>query len=154
MASPRRSNCRLVSRTMTCNVTSVSRARFGTYSDVQRKHAGVTERVRRLPTVPRPKMSVCILGDQFHCDAAKAAGLDSMSVDDLKKLNKDKKLIKTLGRLSLCFQKRSAILMLSECSQEVRCFPRLGNLDQADSSSLGSWSLQGRQIPHAHHARG
>jgi len=43
-------------------------------------------------------MKVCILGDAFHVDAAKNAGLDAMSVDDLKKLNKNKKLVKQLGK--------------------------------------------------------
>jgi large subunit ribosomal protein L10Ae len=43
-------------------------------------------------------MKVCILGDQHDIDRAKHAGIDSMSVDDLKKLNKNKKLIKKLAR--------------------------------------------------------
>ncbi|RUS21098.1 60S ribosomal protein L1-B [Endogone sp. FLAS-F59071] len=57
----------------------------------------------KLPNIPRPKMTVCILGDAFHCDQAKAAGLEYMSVDDLKKLNKNKKLIKKLGTFSFDF---------------------------------------------------
>ncbi|MCJ1444660.1 MAG: 60S ribosomal protein L10a [Stictis urceolatum] len=52
----------------------------------------------RLPTVPRPGMSVCILGDQHDIDRAKHLGIDAMSTDDLKKLNKNKKLIKKLAR--------------------------------------------------------
>lgn len=52
----------------------------------------------KLPTVPRPNMSVCILGDQHDIDRAKHGGVDSMSADDLKKLNKNKKLIKKLAR--------------------------------------------------------
>ena len=43
-------------------------------------------------------MSVCILGDQQHCDEAAANGLPFMSADDLKKLNKQKKLVKNLGK--------------------------------------------------------
>jgi large subunit ribosomal protein L10Ae len=43
-------------------------------------------------------MKVCILGDQHDIDRAKHGGVDSMSVDDLKKLNKNKKLIKKLAR--------------------------------------------------------
>jgi ribosomal protein L1 len=39
-----------------------------------------------------------ILGDQHDLDRAKHHGLDAMSVDDLKKLNKNKKLIKKLAR--------------------------------------------------------
>lgn len=47
--------------------------------------------------VPKPKMKVCILGDQVHCDQAKANDLPCMDADALKKLNKDKKLVKKLG---------------------------------------------------------
>ncbi|KAJ8612995.1 hypothetical protein MRB53_037203 [Persea americana] len=52
----------------------------------------------RLPQVPRPNMSICILGDQHDIDRAKHGGVDAMSADDLKKLNKNKKLIKKLAR--------------------------------------------------------
>lgn len=43
-------------------------------------------------------MSICILGDQHDIDRAKHGGVDAMSSDDLKKLNKNKKLIKKLAR--------------------------------------------------------
>jgi len=43
-------------------------------------------------------MSICILGDQHDIDRAKHGGVDAMSADDLKKLNKNKKLIKKLAR--------------------------------------------------------
>merc|ERR1712066_399152 len=48
----------------------------------------------KLKHVPRQKYKVCLLGDQQHCDQAKALGMDCMSADDLKKLNKDKKKVK------------------------------------------------------------
>lgn len=51
----------------------------------------------RLRTLPRPKFSVCVLGDQQHCDEAKAADLPHMDIEALKKLNKNKKLVKKLG---------------------------------------------------------
>jgi len=38
------------------------------------------------------------LGDQQHCDEAKSLGMDCMSADDLKKLNKDKKKVKKLAK--------------------------------------------------------
>ena len=47
-------------------------------------------------------MKVCVLGDQMHLDIAKDLGLPCMSADDLKKLNKDKKLVKKLGKFKLC----------------------------------------------------
>lgn len=53
--------------------------------------------IHRLKTLPRPKFSVCVLGDQQHCDEAKAAELPHMDIEALKKLNKNKKLVKKLG---------------------------------------------------------
>lgn len=52
----------------------------------------------RLPHIPKPRMKVCVLGDEVHIDQAKAAGIDFRSVDDLKKMNKDKKLVKKLAK--------------------------------------------------------
>merc|ERR1712218_233891 len=52
----------------------------------------------KLRYIPRPKFSVCIFGDQQHCDEAKAKGIPYMSAEDLKKLNKDKKKVKKLAK--------------------------------------------------------
>jgi len=52
----------------------------------------------KLKYVPRPKFKVCVLGDQQHIDEAKAKGIPCMSADDLKKLNKNKKLVKKLAK--------------------------------------------------------
>ena len=52
----------------------------------------------KLRTIPKPKMKVCILGDQQHCDEAKSNSIESMDVDALKKLNKNKKLVKKLAK--------------------------------------------------------
>merc|ERR1711885_129463 len=51
----------------------------------------------KLKHVPRRKYKVCLLGDQAHIDEAKSLGMDAMSADDLKKLNKDKKKVKRLA---------------------------------------------------------
>lgn len=51
----------------------------------------------KLPYIPRPKMKVCVLGDVKHCEQAQSIGVDARSVEDLKKLNKNKKLVKKLG---------------------------------------------------------
>ena len=40
------------------------------------------------------------MGDHKHCEEAKSLGIDAMTVEDLKKLNKNKKLVKKLGALS------------------------------------------------------
>lgn len=52
----------------------------------------------RLKYVPKPNFKVCVLGDEKHCDEAKAAGVPAMTLDDLKKLNKNNKLVKKLGK--------------------------------------------------------
>ncbi|AQZ09461.1 RPL1B (YGL135W) and RPL1A (YPL220W) [Zygosaccharomyces parabailii] len=52
----------------------------------------------KLPECPRPNLSICIFGDAFDVDRAKSCGVDAMSVEDLKKLNKNKKLIKKLAK--------------------------------------------------------
>ncbi|KAL7676905.1 hypothetical protein ACOME3_003161 [Neoechinorhynchus agilis] len=52
----------------------------------------------RIPYAPRPRFTVCVLGDEVHCDQAKAVEIPCMTLDDLKKLNKDKKKIKKLVR--------------------------------------------------------
>jgi len=52
----------------------------------------------RLPTVPRPNLKPCMLGNAAHCEQAERIGVDKMDVDDLKKLNKNKKLVKKLAK--------------------------------------------------------
>merc|ERR1712024_20386 len=52
----------------------------------------------KLRHVPRRKFKVCLLGDQAHIDEAKEKNVPSMSADDLKKLNKDKKKVKRLAK--------------------------------------------------------
>jgi len=52
----------------------------------------------RLPTVPRPNLKCCMLGNAAHCEQAERIGVAKMDVDDLKKLNKNKKLVKKLAK--------------------------------------------------------
>jgi large subunit ribosomal protein L10Ae len=52
----------------------------------------------KLPTVPRPKLKCCVLGNAAHCEQADRIGVDHMSVEDLKKLNKNKKMVKKLAK--------------------------------------------------------
>ena len=58
----------------------------------------------RLKYSPRPKFQVCVLGDERHCDEAKANNIPCMTLDDLKKLNKAKKPVNKLG---MFFAKRN-----------------------------------------------
>ncbi|KAG6766892.1 hypothetical protein POTOM_028069 [Populus tomentosa] len=52
----------------------------------------------KLPHIPRPKMKVCMLGDAQHVEEATSIGLQWMDVEALKKLNKNKKLVKKLSK--------------------------------------------------------
>merc|ERR1712006_55079 len=52
----------------------------------------------KLPYLPRPSMKYCLLGDAQHIDEAQKIGLQTMDVDALKKLKKDKKLVKKLAK--------------------------------------------------------
>jgi len=52
----------------------------------------------KLPAIPRPKLKCCVLGNAAHCEQADRIGVDHMSVEDLKKLNKNKKLVKKLAK--------------------------------------------------------
>jgi len=70
----------------------------------------------RLPIAPKKKFTVCIIGDQKHMDEAKKLGIPFMSQDDLKKLKKDKKLVKKLANSYDAFLASSSI---------IRIIPRL-----------------------------
>ena len=50
----------------------------------------------QVPFVPRPRLRICLIGDQQHLDEAEKekVGIDRVNVDFLTKFNKDKKLIK------------------------------------------------------------
>jgi len=52
----------------------------------------------RLPVIPKVNSSVCVLGNAKHCEKADQVGVDKMTVDDLKKFNKNKKLIKKFAK--------------------------------------------------------
>merc|ERR1712173_380063 len=64
----------------------------------------------KLPHVARSNFKVCILGNQAHIDQAIANGIPHMSVDDLKKLNKDKKLVKKLAKQYDAFLASDALI--------------------------------------------
>ncbi|KAJ6821898.1 60S ribosomal protein L10a-like [Iris pallida] len=64
----------------------------------------------RLPHIPRPKMKVCMLGDAQHVEEAGKIGLEYRDVDELKKLNKNKKLVKKLAKKYHAFLASEAII--------------------------------------------
>ena len=73
----------------------------------------------KLKNIPRPKLKICVLGDESHCDEAKANNLPYMDVESLKKLNKDKKLVKKLGMLSRSEMSKQCTCMMSYTSVRV-----------------------------------
>eukprot|EP00127_Corallochytrium_limacisporum_P003158 Clim_evm7s147 gene=Clim_evmTU7s147 len=64
----------------------------------------------RLPTLPRPNMKVCVLADAHHADEAKSNNMPFMTVEDLKKLNKQKKLVKKLAKSYDAFLASEALI--------------------------------------------
>eukprot|EP00341_Mesodinium_pulex_P007174 CAMPEP_0116907326 /NCGR_PEP_ID=MMETSP0467-20121206/13048_1 /TAXON_ID=283647 /ORGANISM="Mesodinium pulex, Strain SPMC105" /LENGTH=229 /DNA_ID=CAMNT_0004582341 /DNA_START=26 /DNA_END=715 /DNA_ORIENTATION=- len=52
----------------------------------------------RLPVTPKVNCNVCVLGNQRHCETAEKLGIDRMNIEDLKKFNKNKKLIKKFAK--------------------------------------------------------
>ncbi|KAH7823302.1 putative 60S ribosomal protein L10a-1 [Monocercomonoides exilis] len=50
-----------------------------------------------LPVMACPRRTVCVFADAAHEEEAQKKGLPFMNVGDLKKLNKDKKLVRKLG---------------------------------------------------------
>merc|ERR1712157_73673 len=64
----------------------------------------------KLPHVPRPRMKICVLGDAVHCEAAQKLEMPYKSVDDLKKLNKNKKMVKKLAQSFDAFMASQALI--------------------------------------------
>lgn len=64
----------------------------------------------KLPHIPRPKMKVCMLGDAQHVEEAEKIGLAYMDVEGLKKLNKNKKLVKKLAKKYHAFLASEAVI--------------------------------------------
>jgi large subunit ribosomal protein L10Ae len=64
----------------------------------------------KLPSPARPNMKICILADAKHMDMAKDAGVACKSVEELKKLNKNKKLVKKLAQEFDAFFASSTII--------------------------------------------
>ena len=52
----------------------------------------------KLPTIPKQNMKICVLGNAVHCEEAEKLGLAKSTVDDMKKFNKNKKVIKKFAK--------------------------------------------------------
>lgn len=89
----------------------------------------------RLPHIPRPRMQVCVLGDAAHCEEAQAAGIPFMDVEALKKLNKNKKLVKKLAAQYDAFLASQALIpqipkLLGPGLNKAGKFPTLVNRNE------------------------
>ncbi|KAJ8428752.1 hypothetical protein Cgig2_003066 [Carnegiea gigantea] len=109
---------RVLSKVTKLQSDAVREAISGIYSDSKEKQCKFTETIElqiglknydpqkdkrfsgsvKLPRIPRPKMKVCVLGDAQHVEEAEKIGVESMDVEALKKLNKNKKLVKKLAK--------------------------------------------------------
>jgi len=49
-----------------------------------------------LPHVARPRMQICVIGDAYHFDQCEKYDIPKKNVEELKKLNKNKKLVKKM----------------------------------------------------------
>jgi large subunit ribosomal protein L10Ae len=56
-------------------------------------------------------MKLCVLGDDVHCEQAKALGYTFLSTEDLEKLSKNKKLVKNLAARHDAFVAPQALIM-------------------------------------------
>jgi Ribosomal protein L1p/L10e family len=86
---------------MTLSVTSVSRAPSSSllfHGRECRSGRSSIHKISCATTEADEGTLNSVLGDQHDIDRAKHHGVDAMSSDDLKKLNKNKKLIKKLAR--------------------------------------------------------
>ncbi len=64
----------------------------------------------KLPVIPKPSFKVCVLGSQSHCEKADQIGVDRMTIEDLKKFNKNKKVIKKFAKKYDAFLASGALL--------------------------------------------
>ena len=79
-----------------------------------------------------------ILGDQHDIDRAKHLGIDAMSSDDLKKLNKNKKLcVDTFTRFAITYSFADTRVQHQKARSQIRCLYRFRRFDQAGNFSRG-----------------
>jgi len=64
----------------------------------------------RLANHTKKKYRVCILGDQQHCDEAQKMGIEFMGIEELKKINKNKKIVKKLAKKYNAFLASESII--------------------------------------------
>eukprot|EP00467_Chlorarachnion_reptans_P014389 CAMPEP_0114510782 /NCGR_PEP_ID=MMETSP0109-20121206/13995_1 /TAXON_ID=29199 /ORGANISM="Chlorarachnion reptans, Strain CCCM449" /LENGTH=220 /DNA_ID=CAMNT_0001690161 /DNA_START=14 /DNA_END=676 /DNA_ORIENTATION=- len=63
-----------------------------------------------LPSCPRKTFSICVIGNEKHIGEGKELGVDTLSVDDVKKMKKNKKLVKKLAKKYDAFLASSTLI--------------------------------------------
>merc|ERR1712224_525775 len=66
----------------------------------------------KLPAPCKNKMRFCVLGDDVHCDEAKALGIEYKDIETLKSFNKNKKLVKKLAKQYDAFLASESVIRL------------------------------------------
>merc|ERR1719174_2505469 len=89
----------------------------------------------KLPNIPRPNLSVCILGDAYHVEEAQKNDVPFMDVEALKALNKDKKKVKKLANRYDAFLASQSVMkqiprLLGPTMHKLGKFPTL--LERSD----------------------
>lgn len=51
----------------------------------------------QLPSICKPKLNICVLGNVKHCEEAAALGMDSIGLAELKTYKRNKKRVKELA---------------------------------------------------------
>jgi len=64
----------------------------------------------KLNNKTKANFKLCILGDQQHCDEAKKLKIDCLGIDDLKKFNRNNKMVKKLASKYTSFLASDAII--------------------------------------------
>jgi large subunit ribosomal protein L10Ae len=82
----------------------------------------------KLPYIARPRMKICVLGDELHCDEAKQLKVEFQTIEDLGKYKKDKKMVKKLAAQYDVFLASPAV---------IKMIPRL----------LGPWLNKAGKFP-------
>ncbi|RHY75380.1 hypothetical protein DYB30_013734, partial [Aphanomyces astaci] len=96
----------------------------------------------KLPTVPKPNLKICVIGNAVHCELAEKNGFEFSTVDDLKKFNKNKKIIKKYAKKYDAFLASDSLIkqiprLLGPALTKAGKFPTLlsGNEDINDKAN-------------------
>ncbi|MCD7447486.1 60S ribosomal protein L10A, partial [Datura stramonium] len=99
----------------------------------------------KLPHIPRPKMKICMLGDAQHVEEAEKIGLEYMDVEGLKKLNKNKKLVKKLAKKYHAFLASESVIKQTLLVGAWRMLHLAASLGSTNNVLVVVYSIPSRQ---------